>query len=303
MNLSLGSSGPQVLSLQQILNQSPDTRIASAGPGSPGNETAYFGALTKAAVMRFQQKYANQILVPAGLAQANGFVGSYTRVMLNAISLVATSKANPNIAVTTPSTAVSPSAASVATTTSQNPNLKNAAQFLALIDSVGMKQGLSSDALAKVNQVVLQGLATTTDLRSTFLKQIGAKTNQSAQNNSLLDTALATLGNVFDTVFLPEYAHAQSEGTPFGGALIYSFYCDESDTWLIGVEPLAPSYAVLLTYEPYSQAFSSYNIPETGWLLGFYTGGGTCIVGACPYCYSIPNEGMITSQVGSSPTP
>lgn len=84
-NLSLGSSGAQVVALQKILNRALDTRIASAGAGSPGNETGYFGALTKAAVARFQEKYASEILVPVGLARGNGRVGLYTRARLNAL--------------------------------------------------------------------------------------------------------------------------------------------------------------------------------------------------------------------------
>lgn len=101
-NLFLGSFGAQVLALQQILNRDPDTVIATAGPGSPGNETAYFGPLTKSAVVRFQEKYASEILTPAGLAHGNGYVGFYTKKKLGAFPA-------PNSVASAPAT-VSPSA-------------------------------------------------------------------------------------------------------------------------------------------------------------------------------------------------
>ena len=108
VNLTLGSRGAQVTALQQALNRDPDTRVAANGPGSPGNETDYFGPLTKAAVIKFQEKYASEVLVPVGLLQGSGYVGPYTRTKLDALAAsktavpVATSTATTSTATSTP---------------------------------------------------------------------------------------------------------------------------------------------------------------------------------------------------------
>lgn len=77
-NLTMGSTGVDVMNLQKVLNMSADTRVAASGVGSSGNETSYFGGLTRAAVVKFQVKN--------GITPAVGYVGPITRAKLNSMN-------------------------------------------------------------------------------------------------------------------------------------------------------------------------------------------------------------------------
>lgn len=72
--MKMGSKGAEVMELQKVLNAAGFT-VSTTGAGSPGNETTYFGAKTKAAVMKWQAS--------VGLT-ADGIVGAMSRAKLNA---------------------------------------------------------------------------------------------------------------------------------------------------------------------------------------------------------------------------
>ncbi len=69
-DLTLGSTGADVKALQQFLN-GHGAQVAASGAGSAGNESEYFGQLTKAALATFQA--AN------GISPAVGYFGPITR--------------------------------------------------------------------------------------------------------------------------------------------------------------------------------------------------------------------------------
>lgn len=73
-DLELGIRNNEVKELQKFLNNSGFI-LAEAGPGSPGNETEYFGELTKQALMEFQKE--------KGIEPALGYFGPLTRTEVN----------------------------------------------------------------------------------------------------------------------------------------------------------------------------------------------------------------------------
>jgi len=76
-NLSFGQSGERVRCLQEfLLGQGPDIY-------PEGLVTGRFLSLTERAVIRFQEKYAPEILSPVGESRGTGYVGQMTRNKIN----------------------------------------------------------------------------------------------------------------------------------------------------------------------------------------------------------------------------
>lgn len=104
-NLALGASGADVRALQVFLNTDTRTKVSLDGPGSPGNETTYFGMKTKAAVVKFQELHRAEVLTPVGLTSGSGFVGTFSRAKIAALCAKGPGTSS-TIAPTTPATPV-----------------------------------------------------------------------------------------------------------------------------------------------------------------------------------------------------
>lgn len=99
-NLSVGTSGAEVALLQYFLQKE--------GFGIDDSEMGTFDETTFGAVKAFQEKYSNDILVPAGLNNGNGFFGKLTRAKLNTLYgctafkqlVVSPNNPNPSFAIT-----------------------------------------------------------------------------------------------------------------------------------------------------------------------------------------------------------
>jgi hypothetical protein len=76
--LRLGSEGEDVKALQKLMNCLGFT-ISDMGPGSPGEETDRFADRTLAAVKKFQEAYAADILAPIREIKGTGIFAAYSQ--------------------------------------------------------------------------------------------------------------------------------------------------------------------------------------------------------------------------------
>lgn len=354
--LKIGSTGSDVRALQVALNSVVETRVAESGPGSPRQETAYFGNKTALAVSKFQLLHRTAILIPNGLTQGTGYVGPSTLAVLNKVNVV------------TMVTEVVPPVAKP----KLPGNVEGLQGTLSVIERVGIKQGFSSIEIDRLKTIITKDItATTTPLLVAFVRQV-QKDNPGQQPITFGDQ-LHALALSFRDLFLPSVALAdghfgtyghngactESEissnlyvnklgtaslycdytwgemppaeaaalreqgsnqtttgvgpvagiagsavlgGVPFGGAIVGTpIWCLCTASWWIPITPLPPTMATALSYAPRSQAFLTYNIPETLWMLGFYEPGVQCLIYDGDKCTPLPVEGLITPMVGSSP--
>lgn len=75
---------PEIKILQEFLNRQGFI-LAKYGPGSPGNETEYFGVKTQISLVKFQEQHRAEILEPLGLTNGTGIVGPRTLLVIRNI--------------------------------------------------------------------------------------------------------------------------------------------------------------------------------------------------------------------------
>ncbi|MEI6238496.1 MAG: peptidoglycan-binding domain-containing protein, partial [bacterium] len=68
--------------LQIYLNDHGYT-VSKTGAGSNGKESTYFGLATQKALIKYQEYYAKEILIPNGLKKGTGVFGISTMKVVN----------------------------------------------------------------------------------------------------------------------------------------------------------------------------------------------------------------------------
>lgn len=160
-DLMEGDTDPDVKELQKLLNKDIDTMIATDVDGSPGRETTYFGSKTKAAVIKFQNKYKDSILKLYGTT-ADGKVNKATRTKLNLLLGVFTttdSVGYPQSRASTAKTTVTPT---VVVSKPQTQSTMTTCQFVELLINIG---AISSDKSNSARSAVGCSTGTFVDLK------------------------------------------------------------------------------------------------------------------------------------------
>ena len=219
-NLKQGDTGADVKALQQALNKDAATRIAASGAGSPGNETSSFGPATKAAVVKFQNKYASEVLTPFGLKAGTGFVGSGTRSKLNAMGGGVTTPATvtPPSNTPTPAVVVPSGKGLTVTAASMQPGAQLAPLKAARIPFTKVVFTASPDGDVTVNSLVAERVGQSVDasLDSVVLldeqgMQVGLSKTLNSQHQTTLSTSFVVKAGQSRTMTLA--ANRPSSGT------------------------------------------------------------------------------------------
>ncbi len=142
-DLTVGSTGNDVMCLQKYLNGA-GFMVSASGAGSPGSESTYFGAKTKAAVAKWQA--AN------GVSPTAGYFGSISRAKYN--SMVASTPPSTTPPSTTPSGGPAGTGLSVAAGT--QPAASLAPESAARVPFTRIRLTASADGDVTVNSVTVE---------------------------------------------------------------------------------------------------------------------------------------------------
>lgn len=231
-NLTMGSKGADVLNLQKVLNSDADTQVAASGVGSAGNESSYFGALTKAAVIKFQKKY--------GITPSVGYVGAITRAKLNSMG---------GVVVVPPGT--TPPPAPVGTGLTVTAAVQPAAQLAPLsaarVPMTKVTFTAGSDGDVTVNSLVVErsGPSADADVAGIVLldengAQVGlAKTLNSAHQATLSEAFVVKAGQSRTMTLALNRPTADVDSSSAGAVFVLSLVAVNTSATVSGSLPIA----------------------------------------------------------------
>ncbi|GAI28005.1 unnamed protein product, partial [marine sediment metagenome] len=196
-NLKQTDTGDDVKYLQIVLNSDSETQLAEEGVGSPGEETSYFGPLTKAAVIAFQELYTEDVLASWGLTEGTGFVGSTTRAKLNSLLAAAEEEEEeeeeeevPAEGLSVALSAVTPVSASIVADTTSG----DGAQALIAFLKVSFTASAEGPAKVTTLKVTRGGISADADLSNVYLYDGGTRLAEFASFTSRVITFTDSAG-------------------------------------------------------------------------------------------------------------
>lgn len=208
-NLKQGVTGNDVKYLQILLNADSATSI-----GNAGKETTYFGSMTKAAVVKFQNKYASEVLTPYGLTTGTGFFGTSTRAKANA--MLGSTTTTTTTGGTTTTTTTTPVTGLNVALSSSNPAAASMAKGAVATPVVVYK--ISSQNATTLDSVKFTrtGLGAASDYNNTYIYSNGTRLKSgraiSSENNTVeftnIGLAIPANGSVDLTLAVDVYTSA-----------------------------------------------------------------------------------------------
>lgn len=207
--------------------------MAASGVGSAGNESSYFGALTKAAVIKFQKKYS--------ITPAVGYVGAITRAKLNSMG---------GVVVTPPGTTppvVTPIGTGLTVTAGTQPAPQLAPLNAARVPMTNITFTAGSDGDVTVNSLVVErgGPSVDADVSGIVLlnesgAQVGlAKTLNSAHQVTLNEAFTVKAGQSRTMTLGMNRPSADADSSSAGAVFVLSLVAVNTSATVSGSLPIA----------------------------------------------------------------
>ncbi|MEW5805279.1 MAG: peptidoglycan-binding protein [Patescibacteria group bacterium] len=241
-NLKQGMTDPEVNILQSGLAK--DSAVYPEGL-----VTGYFGPLTKAAVIRFQEKYASEVLAPWGLTNGTGFVGSTTRDKFNALYGQAAPTVSPTPGVSpapadSVSVALSPDAPAAGTLVADSTS-GDGAQALASVAAFRFTAPAAGAVKVTSLKVQRTGVSADADVSNMYLYVDGARVAESPS----ISSGYFTFTNSAGLFEVPAGSYKDvvvkidlSNGTSSGKTFIFGLAA--ADSVVAGVSTVSGSFPI-----------------------------------------------------------